>query len=58
VVANGVIYAGPDAIDAATGVVLWDNPTGTVASSPAVVNGMVYIGSEDANVYAFGLPGN
>jgi len=28
---------------------------GEVAPSPAVVNGVVYIGSYDGNVYAFGL---
>jgi outer membrane protein assembly factor BamB len=28
-----------------------------VDSSPAVANGTVYIGSDDNNVYAFGLPG-
>lgn len=30
---------------------------GYVFSSPAVANGMVYIGSDDFNVYAFHLPG-
>jgi len=27
-----------------------------VETSPAVINGMVYVGSDDGNVYAFGLP--
>jgi outer membrane protein assembly factor BamB len=31
---------------------LWNYPTGTVDSSPAVVNGMVYVGSSDGNLYA------
>lgn len=36
----------------------WSFPTGsTVYSSPAVANGMVYAGSGDGNLYAFGLPG-
>jgi outer membrane protein assembly factor BamB len=28
-----------------------------VESSPAVANGVVYVGSDDGNVYAFGLTG-
>jgi hypothetical protein len=35
------------------------NPFATgnfVDSSPAVVNGVLYVGSENGNVYAFGLP--
>ena len=40
-----------------TGALLWKYETGNdVNSSPAVVNGMVYIGSDDGNLYAFGLP--
>jgi outer membrane protein assembly factor BamB len=31
----------------------WVRHVGSVSSSPAVVNGMVYVGSEDGNVYAF-----
>jgi hypothetical protein len=35
----------------------WSFATGsTVYSSPAVVNGVVYAGSDDHNVYAFSLP--
>ena len=30
-------------------------PAAVVDSSPAVVNGVVYVGSDDGNVYAFGL---
>ena len=45
------------ALDASTGALLWKYTTGArIYSSPAVVNGMVYIGSEDADFYAFGLP--
>jgi outer membrane protein assembly factor BamB len=37
---------------------LWSFPTGNaVDSSPAVANGVVYIGSGDNNVYAFGRTG-
>jgi hypothetical protein len=36
----------------------WSFRTGdSVISSPAVANEMVYIGSQDGHVYAFGLPG-
>ncbi len=57
VVANGVVYACClYAIDAQTGTYLWSYPVPAAASSPAVVNGMVYAGSIDGNVYAFGLP--
>ncbi len=35
---------------------MWSHTTGGyVYSSPAVANGMVYVGSGDGNVYAFGL---
>jgi outer membrane protein assembly factor BamB len=35
---------------------LWTYTTGLyVESSPSVVNGVVYIASDDGNVYAFGL---
>jgi outer membrane protein assembly factor BamB len=49
------------AFDALTGAKLWSSGYGTmlrgIRSSPAVVNGMVYVGSRDGNLYAFGLPG-
>jgi outer membrane protein assembly factor BamB len=36
---------------------LWSFTTGgSVVSSPTVANGMVYVGSDDYNLYAFGLP--
>ena len=41
----------------ATGGLLWIYPTGgEVQSSPTVVDGVVYVGSLDDNVYAFALP--
>jgi outer membrane protein assembly factor BamB len=40
-------------LNASTGAKLWSYATGNeVSSSPAVVNGMVYVGSKDGNVYA------
>jgi serine/threonine-protein kinase len=58
-VANGVVYFGCGsslcALDARTGVKLWSYATHGVVGSPAVVNGMLYVGSADRNVYAFGL---
>jgi outer membrane protein assembly factor BamB len=61
-VANGVVYVGGPghyvyAVDASTGAVLWQFPTGNwVEAAPAVVNGIVYVPSLDGNFYAFGLP--
>jgi uncharacterized repeat protein (TIGR01451 family) len=64
-VANGVVYVGSQddyrvsiggnvyALNASTGAKLWSFATGdTVFSSPAVANGVVYVGSFDGNVYA------
>lgn len=46
---EGSIYA----IDAETGTERWKFPTdGSVQSSPAVLNGTVFVGSDDGNVYA------
>ena len=43
-------------LDATTGAVLWTGATGgTVSSSPAIVGGTVYIGSQDGMLYAFPL---
>jgi outer membrane protein assembly factor BamB len=55
-VANGVTYVGSEdgilnAVNAATGTLLWAFPTGFVESSPAVANGVVYVGG-DNKVYA------
>jgi len=47
---NGVVYA----VNSKTGAVLWEYKTGgPIHSSPAVVDNMVYIGSEDGTIYAF-----
>ena len=44
------------ALNAATGAKLWSYHTGNqVFSSPTVANGVVYVGSGDGNMYAFGL---
>ena len=49
-----VSYAGNlYALDAANGDNLWNYPIPVGGSSPAVANGMVYVGSFDGNVYAF-----
>ncbi len=65
-VANGIVYSGaytgvaPNvyALNATTGAILWSYTTGNaIESSPAVVNGVVYIGSFDNKLYAFHLPG-
>ncbi len=55
--ANGVVYVGSGdniyALNATTGTLLWSYTTGDwVFSSPAVANGVVYVGSRDGNVYA------
>ena len=47
------------ALDASTGAELWSYTTGSdVDSSPAVAEGVVYVGSNDHNLYAFHLPGH
>jgi outer membrane protein assembly factor BamB len=61
-VADGVVYivGGNDvyALNATTGAFLWSYATGGgVSTRPAIANGVVYIGSDDGNVYAFGLTG-
>ncbi len=61
-VANVVVYVGANsgtlyAVDASNGKELWSYSNGGGASSPAVVNGIVYEGSAKTNtIYAFGLP--
>jgi outer membrane protein assembly factor BamB len=61
-----VVYVGSGdrnlyALNASTGAKLWSYATGCnaqrcgVDSSPAVANGVAYVGSDDGNVYAFGL---
>jgi eukaryotic-like serine/threonine-protein kinase len=44
------------ALNARTGAKLWSYTTGDkVWSPPVVVNGTLYVGSNDHKVYAFGL---
>ena len=63
--ANGLVYFGGlldeylYALDASTGAALWRYQVGAlVTSSPTVVNGVMYVGATDNNVYAFHLPGH
>jgi outer membrane protein assembly factor BamB len=63
-VANGVVYFGSDdgnlyALDAKTGTLLWRYAgSEQYFSSPAVVNGMLYVATVDweGHIYAFHLP--
>jgi phospholipase C len=53
-----VVGEGDDvfAVDTANGSILWTGVTGgTVSSSPAIVDGTVYLGSQDGKLYAFPL---
>jgi outer membrane protein assembly factor BamB len=59
-VANGVVYftegAVLRAVNASTGAKLWGHLTYGAGEEPAVVaNGMIYVGSPDRYIYAFGL---
>ena len=48
---GGIFYA----LNATTGATIWKYTTGgPVFSSPAIANGVVFVGSNDGNVYAFG----
>lgn len=54
---TSTVVATPErrALDAYTGLQLWRFETGgLVISSPAVVGGVVYVGSDDGYVYAIG----
>ena len=59
--ANKVVYAGFQdgkvyAWSAQNGRLLWQYVTGNaISSTPVIVNGLVYIGSWDNNLYSFGL---
>ncbi len=61
-VANGVVYPVTNAmtlhaVDTTSGTGLWSWRFGSQSSSsPAVANGIIYIGSWDGNLHAFGLP--
>jgi eukaryotic-like serine/threonine-protein kinase len=61
-VANGVVYASDYggqvyAPDAVTGSELWSYDIGSfLDSSPVVVNGMVFVGTNEYQIYAFTLP--
>ena len=62
-VANGVVYTcdcGENlyAVDANTGAQLWNYPADYYGSSPAVANGMLYIGTIKSGMLAFHLPGH
>ena len=48
---EGVLYAGGSAFNANTGALLWQGVIGW-SSTPAVANGVVYVGSGDGSVYA------
>jgi outer membrane protein assembly factor BamB len=59
--ANGVLYVAGGtsslsfvfALNASTGALLWNSATGdNVDTTPAVANGVVYVGSYNGNVYA------
>ena len=63
-VANGVVYYGNGfgkkewAFDAATGTKLWDSGstiTANIYAAPTVINGMLFVGSWDHKLHAFGL---
>jgi len=55
-VADGLVFIGASegvyALNASTGVLVWNYATAVVFSSPAVVDGKVYVGAD--GVYAFG----
>lgn len=63
-VAGGVVYYGDGfggqlfAFNAATGTQVWSSATtihGAIYGAPMVVNGRVYVGAWDGNLYCFGL---
>jgi len=56
-VATGMVYVGSGdknlyALNASTGVLLWQYTTGGAVGDPAVANGVVYVNSDDKNLYA------
>jgi outer membrane protein assembly factor BamB len=62
-VAGGMVYFGSSdhnlyALDAVTGTLKWSFPTGVINyTSPAVVNGVVYVGSTYGQLLSLHLPG-
>jgi len=56
VVVNGIVYASGGnfvyALNVSTGAYLWSYPIASYSSSPAVANGVVYVGSTDSKLYA------
>jgi outer membrane protein assembly factor BamB len=61
---DGTLNESLNAFDATTGATLWSAPSGTFGnetlhqldySPPVMANGVVYVGSSDGSVYAFGL---
>ena len=64
-VANGLVYVASTedgvvhALDASTGTSLWSAVTTNtfMFSSPSVVNGMLFVGSDDGKLRAFALNG-
>ena len=42
------------ALNSSTGSLVWSATTGGMRSSPAIADGVVYIGSDDGDLYAFG----
>ncbi len=60
---NGVVLAGAGsdlvALDAASGKQLFDYSTaGSIFSAPSVSGGKIFVGSQDGNLYAFGIGSN
>ncbi len=65
-IANGIVYIGDviklyafnaNGCGQAVCAPLWTANTGTISSWPAVVNGLLYIGSQDHKLYAFNANG-
>ena len=59
--ANGLVIDGQgstlEVLDAASGASLYSYTTGnTIYGAPTVLNGRIFVGSNDGNLYAFGAP--
>jgi outer membrane protein assembly factor BamB len=56
-IADGVVYVGATALNASTGNIIWNFPTGNkINASPAISNGVLCISSWDGYLYALGEP--